>query len=341
MARKPRFGNLYKRKKKLPDGKVVELGPWWIQYYANGTKVRESSKSSRYGDAERLLRKRLQEIDRGVYAGPLVERTTVAVLLDALLRDYRENNKSLEWAQYVDGHLRPFFGIMRASAVGTSVIEAYVDRRRQVRISNSTINRELGQLKRAFNLGAQAVPARARPLPKIPKLKEPPPRRGFFEHEEFVVLRSELPEHLRSVITFGYYTGCRKGEILGLRWPQVDFAQRIVRLEPGETKNEEARLIPLIGDLYDMLALQKQIRDSNWPSCPWVFSRYGKRIKNFYDAWGEAAKRAGLWDDERNRPTRLFHDLRRTGVRNLVRAGVPERVAMAISGHKTRSVFDR
>ena len=98
MARKPRFGTLYKRTKTLPDGKVVELGPWWIQYYANGRKVRESSKSSRYGDAERLLRKRLQEIDRGIYAGPLVARTTVADLLDALLRDYRENNKSLEWA---------------------------------------------------------------------------------------------------------------------------------------------------------------------------------------------------------------------------------------------------
>ena len=116
---------------------------------------------------------------------------------------------------------------------------------------------------------------------------------------------------------------------------------RVVRLNPGETKNEEGRVIPLAGELYQMLGFQKQIRDERWPQCPWVFFRYGKRIKDFRGAWEEASKRAGLWNAERNKPKYLFHDLRRTGARNLVRAGVPERVAMTIGGWKTRSVFDR
>jgi len=145
---------------------------------------------------------------------------------------------------------------------------------------------------------------------------------------------------VKPIVTFAFWTGCRKGEILSLIWPQVDLIERVVRLEPGETKNDEARVIPLVDELYEMLAMQKAARDLKWPECPWVFSRCGRKIKNFRRAWDQACKAAGIID-ENGDPARLFHDLRRTGVRNLIRAGVPERVAMMISGHKTRSVFDR
>ena len=146
------------------------------------------------------------------------------------------------------------------------------------------------------------------------------------------------------MITFAYYTGVRRGELLVICWTQVDFGERIVRLEPGETKNDEPRHVPLYGELYDMLLLEKERRDAYYPDSPWVFSRDGDRIRDFRGAWDEACKRAGLWDPslgKNGRPWRLFHDLRRTGVRNLIRAGVPERIAMEISGHKTRAMFDR
>ena len=288
-----------------------------------------------------LLKKRLMEISAGVHAGPQAKHITVAALLDDLIADFETNEKSVDWVRFVEGHLRPFFGHMRAERVESRHIDAYIKERREAGISNSTINRELARLRRAFNLARESCPPKVKRGLKIPKLVEPPPRKGFFEHADFVVLRTELPEHLRPVLTFGYYTGCRKGEILNLVWPQVDLLERIVRLEPGETKNEEARTIPLMDDLYEMLVLQKQKRDQHWPRCRWVFFRYGKKIKDFRGAWDEACKRADLWDYETGRTTRVFHDLRRTGVRNLVRAGVPERVAMMISGHKTRSVFDR
>jgi hypothetical protein len=91
---------------------------------------------------------------------------------------------------------------------------------------------------------------------------------------------------------------------------------------------------------YEMLKLQPETRDRDFPESPWVFSRFGERIRDFKRAWKNASVAAGF-GSEAEKAEKLFHDLRRTGVRNLIRAGVPERLAMMISGHKTRSVFDR
>jgi len=105
-------------------------------------------------------------------------------------------------------------------------------------------------------------------------------------------------------------------------------------LNPGETKNKEGRVIPLGPERHETLAMQKALRDQYWPNCPWVFFRHaeGKQIVDFREAWDAASKKCGLWDatagklDKKGQPTgnstRLFHDLRRTGVRNLIRSGV-------------------
>ena len=276
-------------------------------------------------------------------------------LLDALLLDYKVNRKSYAWASLVVRvHLRPFFGWRKAGQIGTDQINAYIDKRRQPAkrvlpnkklcnippASNATINRELSLLRRAFNLAKRSTPPKVVTVPNIRMLVENNVRKGFFEHDAFVAVRRELPEEVRPVVTFAYFTGCRKGEILGLRWSQVDLAERVVRLEPGETKNDEGRTIPIVPELYEMLALQRQMRDELFPDCPWVFARAGERIRDFKGSWKAACRVAGLVNGE-GEPEKLFHDLRRTGVRNLIRAGVPERVAMMISGHKTRAVFDR
>ncbi len=123
-----------------------------------------------------------------------------------------------------------------------------------------------------------------------------------------------------------------------LQWRQVDLKIGRVVLDPGTTKNDDARIFPLTDELREVLEKQWEITRSLQRErkivCPWVFHRDGTRIKNFYATWRTACKRAGV-------PGRIPHDFRRTAVRNLVRAGVPERVAMQMTGHKTRSVFDR
>lgn len=262
--------------------------------------------------------------------------TTVGELLDGLHRDYKANGKSHKW---VDGvvrkHLRPFFGSIRAPKLRFGIVQRYVEQRQAAGASNATINRETALLRRSFNLANESLP----PFPS--KLKENNVRKGFFEHHDYKALLRTLPIELRPVLTFGYYTGCRKGEILGLQWSQVDLLEHVVRLEAGTTKNDQARLIPLAPELYEALKMQKSIRERKYPTCPWVFFRDGEQILDFRGGWEEACKDAKLWNEQTKKPTKLFHDLRRTGVRNLVRAGVPESVAMKISGHKTRSIFER
>jgi integrase len=119
-----------------------------------------------------------------------------------------------------------------------------------------------------------------------------------------------------------------------LKWAQVDLMAGKITLYPGATKNKHGRMIPIYGDMRHILEMQRQERDQCWPESPWVFSRRGRRIVDFRDSWDQTCERTGV-------SGLLFHDLRRSAVRNMVRAGIPERVAMAISGHKTRAIFDR
>ena len=122
-----------------------------------------------------------------------------------------------------------------------------------------------------------------------------------------------------------------------LQWAQVDFKIGIVRLEPGTTKNDEARVFPFTEELRAVLEDQRaktEVLRRRGIICPWVFHRGGKPIKEFRRSWKTACKAVGV-------PGKIPHDFRRTAVRNLVRAGIPEAVAMKMTGHKTRSVFER
>ena len=228
---------------------------------------------------------------------------------------------------------------MKAPALTTASIKRYVSRRLDEKASKATVNRELAALKRMYKLGLICTPAKVALVPHIPMLREDNVRTGFFEHEKFQEMMKHLPEYLRPVAFFAYCSGWRRGEILSLQWNQVDLNQGIARLEPGTTKNKDGRTLYMEPQLWQMMRglhaqneMKKKEKDPD--CCPYVFHLQGKRIGSFRKVWNTACKKAGV-------PGMLFHDFRRTAVRNMVRAGIPERVVMAISGHRTRAVFDR
>lgn len=180
-----------------------------------------------------------------------------------------------------------------------------------------------------FNLAKRA--RKVGEVPYIPKLAVDNVRTGFFEYDQFTKLRDALPDYIKPILTFAYYTGWRKSEIFNLTWDKVNLREAVIRLNPGETKNKKGREIYLTGELLEVIRLRHSQRNLG---CPYVFHRDGKRIKNIYKSWNPICAKIGL-------KGRLLHDLRRTAVRNLVRSGVIETVAMKITGHRTRNVFDR
>jgi integrase len=122
--------------------------------------------------------------------------------------------------------------------------------------------------------------------------------------------------------------GWRRREITRLEWKYIE--ENILRLPPELPKSKDGRVLVLMGVLAEIIERRRQARLG---LIPWVFHHKGKPIKDFSRAWDNACEAAGVSDG-------FFHDFRRTAVRNLTCAGVPEKIAMSIMGHKTRAVFD-
>lgn len=303
---------------------------WWVAYYHRGKEVRESAKTPNRRKAETLLKERLRTAGTPEFIGPAAERLTFDDLAAMLLTDYQLNQRrSIEDAERNVERLRSGFGTDRAIDITADRIARYATERLAKGYRPATVNRDLAALRRMFTLAVRAGKLASRP--HIAMLTEDNAREGFLEPADFASIRGHLPAHLADAATFAYLTGWRKGEVKTLEWRDVDLADRAIRLRAENSKNKRTRVVALRGELLTLLERRATLRR---PECAFVFHRAGQSLGDFRKAWQSACEAAGTGD-------RMFHDLRRSAVRNMVRAGVPERVAMAMSGHKTRSIFDR
>lgn len=322
----------------MPRGEKGSARPYlrgttrWIKYSVPGeeTPRYESSHSEKKSDAVRLLNQRRAEIDKRQ-----VSSTTARVtdLLQLYLADQKKQKRhSGKQAEgYVRLHLEPAFGKVKASSITTTMIARFIEVKQEQGYANASINRMLEALRRGFRLGLEALPPLLYVAPRIELLEEDNVREGFMEHPDYLTLRDLLPDHQRLILVIGYHLGLRRGEILNLRWDQVDWRHNVIRLEAKQTKSKRARVAPLYGELRAWLDMALAKREKE---CPFLISYRGHGISELKTAWQTARKKANL-------PNALVHDLRRTAVRNMIRAGVPEKMAMLISGHRTRSMFDR
>jgi integrase len=343
---------------------------WWVKYRSAGKWQYESSHSPHRKDAERILRLREGDTAKGIPVTSHVGRLKYDEARDDLINHHKANGRdTTKLEARIAKHLTPFFTRKKMTDISVATINAYIAKRqaevtiipartKQTRrglitiperrrpVANATINRELAWLKHMFRLAVDAGKLMTRP--KIKLLQEDNARQGFFERHEYDTVLRHLSDELQPVVTFAYITGWRtKAEVLTLEWRQVDFKAGEVRLEPGTTKNKSGRTFPLTIDLRRVLESQhaehERLKKRGF-NVPWVFFRMvavgrgGEKkpqpITSFIKAFKVACRKAGC-------PGRIPHDLRRTAVRNLVRKGVPQTVAMKMTGHKTDSVFRR
>ena len=317
-------------------GSIYQRGSiWWVQVYVDGKPIIQSSKSTKKADAVKLRNRLLAKKDRGEISGGSVNTILIGELLDDVLKsDIKESTRYI-WDKVVEKSIRPFFGSLKARRLSTDHMDRYRETRKADGKSDATVNRELSILRTALHNARKRTPPKVSVVPFFPMIQETTVRKGFLTDSQYIALRDALPSELKPLFVTAYITGIRRGELLAIRWPQVDFEGRYITLERGETKNQDSRGVPIIaGDMSDLLRAAKKERDANWPTSPWVFNRAGEPIKDFRWAWDEACKTAKV-------PDLTFHDLRRTAVRNMRRAGIPQVIRMKISGHKTDSMERR
>jgi integrase len=276
-------------------------------------------------------------------------RLSFAVLKEIYFTNFdRRQKKDKERAELAIKHLSEVFKGYRVMHITKKLIEQYAEGRLEEEVSRATVNRELSVLRAMLRLGVRHKLVSVERMPTIEMYAPSDPRQGFIEREQYKKLLDALPEWLKPVLTFAFQTAWRKEEILGLKWDHIDMKERLIILSSRMSKNGKARPIYADDVVYKVLQAQKQIEDGV-ESFPFVFhrmrstggsrterkeNRHPERIGNFKKVWADACKKAGL-------EGLLFHDLRRSGIREMVRGGYSERVAMEISGHKTRIVFDR
>jgi integrase len=327
-------------------GSVYQHGlRWWIAYDdERGKRARIPGGFDGKGaitktEAEERLKDLLAARHSGIAVNATAQRKTVDKYLDDYVADLTaRGKKSISSVRSNIKRVRETFGALRPVAVTPEAITAYRVAMENAELSNATVNRGLQALRAAFRLAWKAGTL-ARP-PYVPIKKEDNARTGFFELNEHLAIKAQLPAVHADVAEFGYLTGWRLGEVLGLRWINVD--EEAVKLD--DTKNGEKRTFPLLnGDgtgnaVAELIARRRADRTYQTPEgareSDYVFHIGGRRVWRFDVTWRKARAAVDL-------PGRLFHDYRRTAVRDLVRSGVSQAVAMRWTGHKTPAVFTR
>ncbi len=313
---------------------------YWIEFYSEtGGRKRE-----RIGPSKTAAEQRLRDVLKARTEGRHIDRDGASrIYLKELAdwyknlpdvtakRSFRRDEKSIK------NLLRILNETSKIKEITPGRVDAYRQRRLQEKSSRNpdatimpaTVNREVSCLKTMLSKAVRHRLIDTNPLSGYRMLAEDNVRMKTLDESHFQKLVDYCPLHVRPVVIVGYYLGMRKSEVIELTWKEVDLKAGFIRLGGPRTKNKCARSIPIHPRVKEILeALPRALHTDR------VFLLRGKPLREFKNAYRSACKQAGLEDF-------TYHDLRHCAVNNLRLAGNDYFKIMAISGHKTMSVFKR
>jgi len=316
--------------KKDMRGVYLRGGRWWIRYRFDGKLVRQS-----IGDrilAERTMEEIRHRIEDGRHEiKPKGERRTFEEMIGVYL-EKKADKRSLARDRQSFLKLRPFFGATFLHAIARTDVELYKTERRK-QVSGATVNRELALLRHLFNIAIDENYVRDNPARRVKMFKEQKGKRRSFVYSELELqaLVNAAAPHLRAILAVAIGTGLRKGDILGLRWNQVDFGHNVITLFMQKT--EEAIEIPMLPMVREVLMRLK----GSAGQAPFVFiNAAGNKIIDIRTAFSGAKNRAGL-----GAKGYTFHDLRRTFATMLYNRGVHLTKIQRLLGHTSVLTTER
>ncbi len=329
---------------KLDKLKKAKKVKYWISYRVPGGKQRLEFVGYSIQEAKDAEgKRRSQKRENRIFDIKPDSKMTFLELAEWYLALAKVKALSSCWC--VELSLKKFnseFGDTIISHIKPVDLENYQGMRRAEGKADSTIDREIGAAKtaivKAFDNGIVSGDT-LKTFKVVKKLlrANSNARDQVLLPEEFQNLLDNSPSYLKPILTTGYYTGMRRGEILNLTWDKVDLRNCVIRLTAKDTKDKEARTIPICEDL--MTCLKGLPRSLNTKH---VFLYRGEPVKkDFRSGLKIACKRAGITYGRFKKDGFIFHDLRHTFNTNMRKAGVPESVIMEITGHSTRAMFDR
>lgn len=323
------FGAIYVRETK--QGKKR----WYVDFKENGRRVRRVAKNAQTkGQAVLVLHNTVAEIfNKEHNPGREREKIKFRKFADMYLDNYAKvNKKSWRCDQYrIEAHMKPFFGDLRLQDITPLSIEKYRAERLKTGVTKSTLNRELTIMKKMFNLAIDWKFADQNPAAKVKLFSEKDTQKEkIITEQEEAKLLSESPDYLKPILLTALYAGMRRGEILKLKWRQVDLDKRCVRTI--NTKGGKSRVIPINSLLFqELLKVKRQNRNSEYvfpnPKTEQPFTELKKSFK-------AACKRAGIEDLR-------FHDLRHTFATRLVESGSDIVTVRDLLGHFSVRVTQR